>query len=361
MMKTKTSIWFAAAIAAGFAFGFAGCGGDTTMNPTTCTTDSQCTGAGEVCHPLLKTCIAGCTSATDCPDSAKKCATITGAAAGTDGGAARGFCQCATDQLCDRGTAGQVCQDKSTLVCAAKCTATTGCPSGFTCDTATGKCGGTTSNTDGGTDAGVTMDAGVACTFGSCTGGQVCNPTTRVCGAGAACSSANAQPDTCAYGLTCSGAACAEAPRTGVGCANFTNVVTPTLWNPVGITAMAGPVTVSVTNRTDDATFCTNSSTFSGSHELYAAPVALGGTNFPAAGVMLPADLINYVRSDGQICDVQKGCGNSGQIFRPSGYQVSNGNKNLNLNFTLCAMTGITTLTAGFYADKGNAVCVTMN
>lgn len=358
MMKTKTSFWLAAALAAGFTMGFAGCGETMMMMPTTCSSDSACS-TGQACHPILRTCVTACTSGTDCPDSAKTCATFTGLAAGNDAGV-RAFCQCGTDQLCDRGTAGQVCQP-ATKLCAAKCTSNAGCPSGATCDTATGKCGAAVA-TDAGTDGGMTgMDAGAPCTFGSCTGGQICNPATAACGAAPACASAMPQPDVCAYGQTCSGAACAEAPRTGVGCTNFASVMTPTLWNPVGITANAGPVTISVTNRTDDMTFCTNSTAFSGGHELYAAPVSLGGTNFPAAGVMLPADLINYVRSDGQICDVQRGCMNSGQIFRPSGYQVSNGNKNLTLNFTLCAMTGVTSLTAGFYADKGNAVCAMMN
>jgi len=355
MMKTKASVWLAGSLAAGVGI-FAACGDTMTMMPYTCSLDTQCA-ASEACHPVLKKCVTACTSGTDCPDSAKTCATFTGLSGGNDAGI-RAFCQCGTDQLCDRGTAGQVCQP-ATKICDAKCTSNAGCPTGATCDTATGKCGAAVV-ADAGTDAG-TLDAGAPCTFGSCTGGQVCNPTTAACGAGPACAAANPQPDMCAYGLTCSGAACAEAPRTGVGCANFTTVVTPTLWNPVGLTAMAGPVTVSVANRTDDAAFCTNSTAFSGGHELYAAPVSLGGTNFPAAGVMLPADLINYVRSDGQICDVQRGCANAGQIFRPSGYQVSNRNKNLTINFTLCAMTGVTSLTAGFYADKGNAVCAMMN
>lgn len=355
MTNTRT-IWLAAAVAAGFTLGFA-CGDTTTPMPTTCSSDSACA-TGEMCHPLLRACIKACTTSDDCTAEAKTCASLTGLAGNNDAGV-KAFCQCSTSELCDRATTGQVCNDMSTKRCSAKCTADSSCPTGSKCDTATGKCGTASTATDAGTDAGV--DAGTPCTFGSCTGGQICNPTTAACGAGAACAAANAQPDTCSYGLTCTGTACAEAPRTAVGCANFANVTTPTLWNPVRLTAMAGPVTVSVVNRTDDATFCTNASTFSGTHELYAAPVALGGTNFPAAGAMLPADLVNYVRSDGQICDVQRGCGNSGQIFRPSGYVVANGNKNLTLNFTLCATSGVTTLTAGFYADKGNAVCVTMN
>jgi hypothetical protein len=223
---------------------------------------------------------------------------------------------------------------------------------------ATGKC--RTAATDGGTDGGlVGVDAGV-CAPGSCTtGGQLCNPATGTCTAPLACVATNLQPDTCSYGLICNGFTCAEAPRNGVTCANFANVVTPRLWNPVGLNP-AGPVTVSVTNRADDVVFCGSPSVaVSGTDVMYAAPLAQGGTNFPSAGVLLPADLVNFVRPDGQVCDVQRGCANGGQFFRPSGYQVSNGNKNLTLNFTLCWSTSM--LTAGFYAERGNAVCADLN
>lgn len=355
MMKTKTSIWFAAAIAAGFAFGFAGCGEPTPM-PTTCTSDSQC-GASEVCHTLLKSCVAACTSANDCPDSAKKCATLSGATAGADGGA-RGFCQCATDALCDRGTAGQVCQDKSTLVCAAKCTASSGCPTGFTCDTATGKCG-TAAATDGGTDGG-TMDAGVtSCTPGSCTAGQICNPTTSMCGAPAACSSANPQPDTCVYGLVCTGAACAEANRTGVTCGNFDMVATPKAWNPATVNPK-GPVTVAMNSIAKDMNmplFCgARGADFSADIILYA-----GNTNFPAMRDLVPMNFFNYVRTDGQIIDVAR---NAMPLVRAtSGYAngLSNNNKNLTMKMNLCVSGTVpASIVAGFYAEGGNPVCSTL-
>jgi hypothetical protein len=355
MTKTKTSIWFAAAVAAGFTFGFAGCGGDGTMMPTTCTSDSQC-GASEACHPLLRTCVTACTSGSDCPDSAKTCATFSGLSAGNDAGV-RAFCQCATDQLCDRGTSGQVCQSNSTKVCAAKCTANSGCPSGYSCDTATGKCGATSSGTDGGMDGGTGMDAGV-CTPGSCTtAGQICNPTTQQCGAPAACAAANPQPDTCVYGLVCSGAACAEAPRTGVTCGNFDMVATPKAWNPATI-ATKGPVTHSFASITKDANmplFCsTRGADFSAEANLYS-----GNTNFPAMLDMVPAGLLNYVRTDGQIIDVR-----TGMLARPTGgYSsgLSNNNKNLRLRFNLCVMgTAPATLVAGFFAENGNPVCATL-
>lgn len=323
-----------------------GSGGGAVDGGTGCASDSACS-ATETCHPVLRRCLPTCSGSSDCPDSQKTCATFTGLPPGNAAGL-RAFCQCATDALCDRGAPGLLCQPL-TKVCDFRCTAGS-CPGGAPCDTATGKCGATVS------DAGV-PDAGSSCTFGACPGGRVCDPASEACIAPPRCSTANPQPDVCAYGFICAGVGCAEAPRTGLGCPNFANVVTPTLWNPVGLRSGAGPVTVDVANRTDDATFCaSNAVPFSGRHQLYAAPLALGGTNFPAAGAMLPAGFINYVRSDGQVIDVQRPA-----LFRSSGYVVSRDLKNLTLDFTLCLPAGTTSATAGFYAEGGNAVCVVLN
>lgn len=368
MMK-KTSLWLVAATAAGFALGFAGCG-DTMPMPSTCTSDMQCS-ASQACHPILRTCVASCTGAVDCPDSSKTCATFGGLASGNDAGV-RAFCQCATDQLCERGSAGQVCQPAS-KICGAKCTNNAGCPTGSTCDVMTGKCGGATA-TDAGMDGGM-GDGGTVtdCTPGSCMAPQICDPMTRRCAAAAACSSANPQPDTCAYGLTCSGASCTEAPRTGVGCANFTSLPTPTLWNPSTVTTR-GPVTVTMASIAKDTVtvmvnnepngFCGRASgaprfaDFSAEANLYS-----GSTNFPAMLELLPAGFLNYVRSDGQTLDI-KGSGSQQPLARPTGgYSsgLSNNNKNLRLRFSLCVMgTPPATLSAGFYGENGNAVCATL-
>lgn len=346
MMKTKTSIWFAAAIAAGFAFGFAGCGGDGTMTPTTCTADSQCTGAGEVCHPTLKKCIAGCSSSNDCPDSAKKCATITGASAGGDGGV-RGFCQCSTDQLCDRGTAGQVCQDKSTLICAAKCTATSGCPSGVSCDVASGKCGGSTA-TDAGTDAGVTdagVDAGVAtCTPGSCTAPQICN--SGVCGAAAACVAPMFQPGTCVAGQACVGTSCAEVPFAPASCGNFGAGTSPRAWNP---TSSNGPVITEVTMI---------------DFMVDAAGTVCGGANSKRARLRIRAydpsspgrltgetsqPSLRYYRTDGTSLAVT-----AAEI---QSYMTLNTGKNAEFIANLCFPTATTAAAVGYAYDNGNPVC----
>jgi len=165
------------------------------------------------------------------------------------------------------------------------------------------------------------------------------------------CVAANAQPDACAYGLICGGAACANAPVTGNGCPNFASVSTPLAWNPATANPR-GAVTVAFAPRsTNDDTFCSGSLAFTYTVDLYAAP----STTFPAMIDLAQAGTFNYVRSDGQIIDLAMGA------VRPaSGYVMglTNSNRNLRLVWTACA-TGITSLRAGFYANNGNANCAT--
>lgn len=354
MMKTKASVWLAGSLAAGVGI-FAACGDTMTMMPTTCSLDTQCA-ASEACHPVLKKCVTACTSGTDCPDSAKTCATFTGLSGGNDAGI-RAFCQCGTDQLCDRGTAGDVCQP-ATKICGAKCTSNASCPTGSTCDTATGKCGAATTATDGGTDGGTDAGTPMPCTPGSCTtAGQICNPTTQQCGAPATCSAANPQPDVCVYGLACSGTACAEAPRvTAATCANFTSVTTPLAWDPATIATKGSVTTAFAPRATNDTTACSGGTpnAFTYTVDLYSAPM----TNFPAMIDMVQANTFNYVRTDGQIISL-----GAGPVRPTSGYAngLSNQNKNLRLVWTACGDSTIMTLRAGFYAANGNATCATAN
>jgi len=371
--KMTMSVWLGAAMAVGFVMGFASCGGDTMMLPSTCSSDSACA-TGEACHPVLKTCVTACTSGSDCPDSSKTCATLDGRTSSNDAGV-RAFCQCSTDPLCERGTAGQVCQP-ATRVCAAKCTSSSSCPAGFSCDTVTGKCGAAVAvdgGADGGTDGGTGgTDAGV-CAPGGCTvAGQICNPATSACGVAPTCAAANPQPDTCAYGLICGGTACAEAPRTGVTCANFANVATPKLWNPATVNPK-GPVTVAMNSVAKDVVvvtingeqngFCGRANNaprfadFTAEIVLYA-----GNTNFPAMRDLVPTNYFNYVRTDGQIIDVAR---NSMPLVRATGgyaMGLSNNNKNLTMRMNLCVSGTVpATLTAGFYSENGNAVCTDLN
>jgi hypothetical protein len=169
---------------------------------------------------------------------------------------------------------------------------------------------------------------------------------------GATCSTANAQPDTCVYGLFCSGAACAEAPFNAASCMNFANVATAKAWNPATI-ATKGPVTTAFAPRgTNDDMACAAAApnAFTYTVDLYAAP----NTTFPSMIEMVPANTFNYVRTDGTLLDLK-----GGSVRPTSGYAngLTNGNKNLKLIWTACGESTLMSLRAGFYAQNGNANC----
>lgn len=306
-----------------------------------CVSDANC-GLGFMCHPVLGQCVASCTSGADCPSSAKACATIAGQAPGTGG--LRGFCQCATDALCSAQTANAVCQPV-TKQCSVKCP-TLACPTGLTCEATTGHC--LSGSPDGG--------AGGACVPGTCTQG-LCDPVSQRCVTPPLCTMANPQPDTCTYGLIC-GSACAEAPFTAKGCANFTALTTPLSWDPATVTPR-GPVTVAMSSIAKDVAmplFCgSRGADFTAEVRLYA-----GSTNFPAMRDLLPPNFLNYVRSDGQELDVNNSV--SPLVRATGGYAngLSNNNKNLTMKMNLCVTTPPPSLIAGFYGANGNPVCSTL-
>ncbi len=334
MNRINQGLWLSAAIAT--ALFAAGCGESGNDGGTGCTTDAQCA-TTQTCHPLLKTCVTSCTSGTDCPSSAKTCATMTGLPGGNDAGV-KAFCQCSTDQLCNGGGSGNlVCQDGASKTCENKCTATGGCPSGYTCNTTTGKCG------SGGTDGGA--DGGTPCTdLGQCTYPQVCSFTTNpsYCVAGAACNTTNAQPDTCGYAGYCTGAAnCAQVDKPT--CANFTppGGKTP-VFNPRTST---GPIIYYVIDEAvDDAAFCTvGSRAFTLTIQAYTP-----GADWPAQHTAVQG--FKYVRTDGTEIDATT-------IMRPSGYTRSA--KAATFKLTLCSTTATANLSAGFYFTNGNEYCAT--
>jgi hypothetical protein len=222
-----------------------------------------------------------------------------------------------------------------------------------------GSAGGTAGGAAGGTAGGAGgAGGGAACVPGSCGGNQICDPLTQRCSARMSCIQQNPQPDTCTYGLVCSAPGCAEAPRSGVGCANFATVTTPMAWDPATANPR-GPVTwsfASIAKDTSTPLFCSGApASFSAEANLYS-----GSTNFPSTLDMLPTGFLNYVRTDGQIVDL----GTPGVGVRPTaGYAsgLSNGNKNLRLRFNLCVSgSPPATIVAGFYATGGNAMCATL-
>jgi hypothetical protein len=310
MTNTNRGLWLAAA--ASFTLGFAmSCGGTDTPDAGTgaCTTDATC-GSGKGCHPVLKTCVATCTGATDCPSNEKTCAKINNSASS--------FCTCSTDQLCAASNAGQIC-NAVTSQCSARCTATS-CGSGSTCDMTTGQCSG--GNTDAGTDAGVT-DAGVACT------------------------SANDEPDVCGYGNVCYTDMRCDSAVNDTACTNIA-MSTHTPWNAATST---GPIIYNVTDDTDVAAGCTGATDVPFTLTVYAYA---GTTDFTAN--INQAVQLTYYTSTGAARPVN-GVLVGTQMNAWSGYTVSNMGRNVAIKMTLCAPMGTTALTAGFGFSGGNAYC----
>jgi hypothetical protein len=174
-----------------------GCG-DDDKGSDTCTTNADCAGT-EICHPTSNVCVATCSSASDCPDTAKTCAPLGGS--GAD--AAKNICKCSTDVLCNGGTDSKstdlVCSNLD-RVCVTKCSSNADCGTGRTCNTGSGQC-----EQGGGGNPG-----------GTCTGeGQ----------------------STCSYGQFCSSSRCTPAPVAPTTCENFTS--NRPSWDPASST---GPV-----------------------------------------------------------------------------------------------------------------------
>ncbi len=317
MMSLNRGFWLTAAVTAVMAMG---CGeiGPGTDAGNGCSTDANC-GTGRVCHPVLKECVSSCTGASDCPASAKTCARLDSTAVSAT---TPGFCQCATDALCNGGTAGSLVCSNQTKLCTAKCTANSQCLQGATCDTATGQCtGGGTGDggTDAGTDAGVTdagTDAGVT-----------------------ACTSTNTQPDTCLYGSVCTAANTCEAIADGT----CSNVSGRAAWT----SASTGPVIFNVVSEAPDATGCTANNPFTLTLYAYAGP----GMTFPAQKSNLPGFF--YYTASGNTVDIPT------NLLTQGNYTLYSNGAVMGAKFTLCS-TNASQLVAGFGFTNGNGYCATL-
>ena len=310
MTKISRGLWLSAAASIVFAMGCGG--GDTPDAGNGCTTDASC-GSGRVCHPVLKACVTSCTGASDCPAAEKTCARFDGTAATA---ANPGFCQCSTDALCDMSTMGNVCSS-ATKQCAAKCTSSASCPTGFTCNATSGQCIGSPMNNDAGTDAGMmNTDAGVAC------------------------NSANGQPDTCGYGNVCPTSNVCEAAPVGT----CSNVSTHPAWSASSGT---GPVIYSVADEaTDVAADCMAGNAFTVTVYAYRT----SGT-FPTNCRDLPG--FWYYPTTGARQDIAL------NLLRCSNYMRYQNDQAMTAKFTLCS-TATQSIVAGFGFTNGNAVCQTL-
>ncbi len=315
MKRMNRELW-AGAAAAAVAFLIVACG-ETGTTPTTCANDAAC-GTGKMCHPTLKQCITSCTAGADCPSSSKTCATFAGGAYAADSGVAA-FCQCSTDALCSSdGT--QLCQS-SIKVCAAKCTSNTDC-GGATCDTASGKCSGSTAVVDAGTDAGTAT----------------------------ACNSNNAEPDTCGYGNVCNSSNGCDAIVEDT-CANVAAAVTKSnhsVWLPATST---GPIIYNVVPQTAVQADCANEADGGVPAAFTVTVYAYARTDdFPAQKSNLPG--FSYLTVSGNKVDVPL------NLLKQSGYYPSG--KNMSATFTLCGAVGSTSLQAAFAFTGGNAYCASL-
>lgn len=281
-----------------------------------CTSDTNCQ-TGTICHPVLKQCIEACTSSAGCATGL--CKRFDGTGGSTYAG---GFCQCNADSQCavDGGTA-QVCST-ATLRCEAKCTATS-CPTGFSCETATGQC---KVPMDAGTHDAGTTDAGVSCT------------TT------------NAQPDVCGYGNICHTAdAKCDAARNDSQCTNIAEAITKGNFSAFSPLSSTGPVIYNVVDEaTDLAADCVAPST-----PFTVTVFAYAGTSiFPANKSALSG--FWYFDATGARTDIAL------NLLRTTNYTASGDGKTMSAKFTLCGTAGATMLAAGFGFTGGNGYCATL-
>ncbi|AGC46623.1 hypothetical protein MYSTI_05344 [Myxococcus stipitatus DSM 14675] len=275
----------------------AGCG-DDDGGAKGCTSNDECAGT-EICHPDANVCVTTCSTGSDCPDTAKTCASIDGSATGTK------ICQCSTDALCNTGseTADMVCSDLDN-VCVTKCTANADCGSGRKCDTASGQC-----EEDGGNP------------------GDTCSGTAQ---------------STCQYGQFCSSGACTEVPAPT--CANFDPAQGGK--QPIWTVSSTGPIIYEVTPTffDTDNSWCTTGRTAKARVRAYQP--ASSSLTFPSQKGDLQG--LFYVKVRGE---------EESGVKLITGYSTSNGGKNAEFTVNFCTTPTSTTLSIGLYFTNGNEIC----
>lgn len=319
MNFTKLKLMLAAVAVAGLAACDPG-----TVAPSTCTSNTDCDAATEICHPDAKVCVQTCEAAADCPTTQRNCAALGGTSADKD----KKICKCQTDALC-ASDQSQVCNTTYEL-CQDKCTDNAGCPTGFTCETSSGQCRRGTNPT--------------ACTPGSCPTGQVCNLTTGTCGAAATCSGTS--QSTCAYGQFCSSSTCRDAPLAPTTCENFSGSNRPQFNSN-----SSGPVIYEVSRREYQvgSSYCAGSApdAFIVTVKAYRTDANWPDTRSQVAGFF-------YVRTDTTQLDIVT----SGLLVPGIGYNRNSSNlRDAEFNVYLCRPSNSTSLQVGFYFTGGNPVC----
>lgn len=277
----------------------AGCGDDDN-GAKGCTSNDECAGT-EICHPTANVCVTTCSTGSDCPDTAKTCASIDGSATGTK------ICQCSTDALCNTGseTADFVCSDLDT-VCVPKCTANSDCGTDRVCDTASGQCKEDDS------------------------AGSTCNGEAQ---------------SSCQYGQFCGNGTCTEVPKPT--CINFDPARGGK--QPIWTISSTGPVIYDVTKVSwgaDNVTpaFCTGDTL---KVRVKAYQPAGSSATFPPQKSGLNG--LFYVNVDG---DDSNGAG----LIRPSEYAVTQNGKVATFTMNFCPQN-INSISIGLFFTNGNEIC----
>ena len=277
-----------------------GCG-DDDKGSDTCTTNADCAGT-EICHPTSNVCVATCSSASDCPDTAKTCAPLGGS--GAD--AAKNICKCSTDVLCNGGTGSKstdlVCSNLD-RVCVTKCSSNTDCGTGRTCNTGSGQCEQGSGPPPGGTCTGEGQS--------TCSYGQFCSTGTCATPAAPTCPNLQGKP------------ASSFDPATGTG-----NIIYNVTKEIFGTACGADTTAQTVKAR---VSFYTKSGTL---------PTTKEGLN----GFF-------YVRTNGSELN---------GVPLSNGYERSADGKSASLSVNLCTSSGDTQIVLGFYFTGGNGYCATL-
>ncbi|MCE9668262.1 hypothetical protein LY474_10590 [Myxococcus stipitatus] len=279
----------------------AGCG-DDEPGAAGCTTSADCAGT-EICHPTAGVCVTTCESGSDCPESAKTCATL----GGTGPDANKKICQCSTDVLCNGGTDSEstdlVCSDLDN-VCVPKCGSNSDCAVGRVCNTGTGQC----EEDD--------------------TTGKTCS------GEGLS---------TCSYGQMCSNSTCSALPTPT--CENYTNFANK------GALGTTGPILfkAEVAGFATDTSFCPASLP----KRVRVRLSAYSNTPFPPTSAELNGLFYVQVNGTTQNASISSSAGN---------YIVSGANRDraeIIVNF--CRPADSSTTSAGYYFTNGNFLCFQAN
>ncbi|XXF80472.1 hypothetical protein P2318_12170 [Myxococcaceae bacterium GXIMD 01537] len=297
-----------------------GCDDGATETPGLCTDDTGCL-ATEICHPTAKVCVTKCESSSECTDNAKNCGPVAA-------GSAVKVCQCGTTELCnkDRETADQVCSDLD-KVCTKACTGDTDCPTGRTCDTATGQCKAGT---------------GDACN-GQCKTGETCDTTgsTPTCKPTAGQSCTGEAQSTCSYGQYCGAGSCTAVPAPT--CSNFSGKPAASFDPATGTGSIIYKVEKEIFGAAcgSDAT----SQTIKARVYFYSKTGTLPPNKEGLNGFF-------YVKTTGGELD---------GVPLSNGYSRAADGKSAALSVNLCADKDLQQIVLGFYFTGGNGYCATLS